>query len=340
MSVTSSRVYIAHTQPDLVTTLRAAGEWVGVGDLVRPGIRLFLKPNLTWKVPMPGVTTTPVFIRGVVAILKEMGAKILIGEADGGYHSFKAEEAFKTHGLYDLQREFGISVVNLSAVPSEVRRTQMGGREVSIELPCLLLNDIDVFVSLPVPKVHVMTRVSLGLKNQWGCQPGTMRLRNHPGFAWKILAINRVLNPRLVLYDGTYFLDRSGPMVGEAVRMDLVVAADHPGAGDLACCAVMGIEARSVAHLRLAQAEGMAPLDLNGTELNQPLEGFKTHRFALRRAPINYVALAAFHSHLLTRMFYDSRMAGPLHTALYRLRRNPLVGRLLYGRVGPPQGHE
>jgi len=61
---------------------------------------------------------------------------------------------------------------------------------VTVESPVFLLDEVDVFVILPVPKVHVMTRVSLGFKNQWGCQPGAMRLRDHPASAKKILAIN------------------------------------------------------------------------------------------------------------------------------------------------------
>ena len=78
------------------------------------------------------------------------------------------------------------------------------------------------------------------------------------------------------------------------------------------------------------------PRSLGEVTLNQSVEPFKTHRFHLRRSLINYVALAAFHSHLLTRVFYDSSMAGPIHRVLYAIRKNRLVGRLLYGRTGPP----
>jgi len=78
-----------------------------------------------------------------------------------------------------------------------------------VEPPVLLLREVDVFITLPVAKVHAMTGVSLGFKNQWGCQPTTMRLRNHPQFAHKILLINRLVRPRLALFDGTWFLDRT-----------------------------------------------------------------------------------------------------------------------------------
>jgi hypothetical protein len=163
-----------------------------------------------------------------------------------------------------------------------------------------------------------------------------MRLRNHPDFARKILAINRLLKPRLSLFDGTYFLDKTGPMIGEPVRRDLLIASDDLGAGDLACCEIMGIDARKVRHLWAAQQEGMVPPSLDGVTLNQALDPFRVRRFTLRRSPINYIALAAFHSKVGTRLFYDSPLAGPIHRVLYAVRKNRLIGRLLYGPAGPP----
>lgn len=334
----SRRVFIGSTSNarSLEFVLKSAFDWLQLREIVPNGARVFLKPNLTWREPMPGVTTTPAFIAGVVAALRDRTPHLIIGESDGGYHSFKAEEAFKSHGLYDLRDTFGVQVVNLSDGPSESRTVDIAGYPVTVELPGFLLHEVDVFITLPVPKVHAMSGVSLGLKNQWGCQPGTMRLRNHPDFARKILAINKVLKPRLALFDGTYFLDKTGPMIGEPVRMDLLIASDDVGAGDLACCELMGIDISQVRHLRLAQREGMMPRSMEEVRLNQSLDPFKTHQFQLRRSLINYIALMAFHSRLVTRLFYDSIAAGPIHRVLYAVRKNRLIGRLLYGPAGPP----
>lgn len=195
---------------------------------------------------------------------------------------------------------------------------------------------IDVLVTLPVPKIHLMTRVSLGTMNQWGCQPGAMRLRNHPEFASEVLAINKLVHPKLALYDGMHFLDKSGPMIGEPVGMNMMIAANHVGAGDLVCCDLMGMDVRIVAHLRQGQVGGMVPPDLRGVILNRPPDSFRARSFVLKRAPINYVALATIHFSSLTRVFYDSVTAGPLDAGRFRLRRNRVVGQLLYGRGGPP----
>lgn len=332
------RVYVRKVNDGscLAGVLVGALTWIGWERIIPLGARVFVKPNLTWRRPVAGVTTTPAFIEAVVVSLKERAGSIVVGEADGGYHAFTAEEAFKAHGLYELSERYGIEVVNLSQVPDEKVTLAVAGRPVAVALPSILLHDVDVVVTLPVPKVHAMTRVSLGFKNQWGCQPGTMRLRNHPEFTRKILGINRLLKPGLALYDGTYFLDKTGPMIGQPVRMDLVIAADDVGAGDLTCCEIMGVNPRRVRHLRLAQEEGMMPWSLDDVAVNQSLESFKTHRFRLRRSLINYIALMAFHSHFGTRLFYDSFAAGPIHRVLYAIRRNRMIGRLLYGPAGPP----
>jgi uncharacterized protein (DUF362 family) len=48
---------------------------------------------------------------------------------------------------------------------------------VRIALPKFLCESNIHTLTIPVPKVHCMTGISLSLKNQWGCLPDMMRLR-------------------------------------------------------------------------------------------------------------------------------------------------------------------
>lgn len=336
VETTVPKVFLKRKSDDAVRDIQDALDWLDWKSLVPPGSTIFLKPNLTWRVHMPGVTTSPQFISAVVEAMRTRSDNIIVGESDGGYHTFDAEEAFESHGLYELGRRTGVEVVNLSDLPSEEATTEIGGKQVTVELPSLLLHDVDVFVTLPVPKVHVMTRVSLGFKNQWGCMPDPMRLRNHAQFAHKVLAINKLLRPRLALFDGAYVLDRMGPTIGQPVKLDLVVGADDVGAGSLVWCQIMGIDPGDVKHLLLARRIGMLPKSLDEVELNTPLDPFRGHRFQLERKLVHWISLAAFNSRILTRILYDSRLAVPLHNFVYAVRKNRAVGRLLYGDIGPP----
>ncbi|MBI1923416.1 DUF362 domain-containing protein [Candidatus Poribacteria bacterium] len=301
----------------------SALEWLGWERIVAKNATVFIKPNYTYPFYKPGVTTSPELLEAVISVLRERTPHIRVGESDGGAHAWRAEEAFKGHRVYELADQYGIEAVNLTKLPREVATTQIGGKEISVELPSLLLHDVDVFITMPVPKVHVMTQVSLGFKNQWGCLPDVKRLRNHPQFTEKVLAINKLLKPKLVIFDGTYFLDRTGPMDGEAVQMDLLIASNDIGTGSLACCDIMQIDPTRIRHLQKAMEEGMMPRAMGEVNFNTDISQFRRHPFTLQRTWINWVTLGVFHSSLATHLIYDSPLAKPIHDLLYALRGKP-----------------
>lgn len=321
-------------QEHLNDTLAEALDWVGARRIIARGARVFIKPNLTWRLPIPGVTVTPTFLQALVETLLPLTPNIIIGESEGGQACFRAEDAFQNHGIYDLEKGYGIQVVNLSKCKHETASTIVGGKSVSVELPSLLLHEVDVFITVPVPKIHAMTGVSIGFKNQWGCLGDKMRVTQHPWFEPAVVAINKLLKPKLCICDGTYFLDHTGPMMGEPVPMNLVIAGNDIGATSGACCRIMGIDPMAIAHYRLAHQEGMFPESLGMVKFNRSPEQFAQRQFRLRRAFINHIQLAAFHNVLLNRAFYDSIFADAFHELLWLIRRNQMVKRFLYGKYG------
>jgi uncharacterized protein (DUF362 family) len=332
-----SRVFIDRFSEDrsIETVLASAMTWVCAEKYITPGASIFIKPNLTWRRPTPGVTVTPRFLGALIKTLISYSSNIIIGESEGGQSCFQAEEAFQSHGLNDLIKNYGIKVINLSKCKHETATTIVNGKTILVNLPSLLLHEVDVFITAPVPKVHAMTRVSLGFKNQWGCLGDNMRVSLHPVFNETVLAIHKLLKPRLCIFDGTYFLDSTGPMMGNPVPMNLIIAGDDVGATTLACCKVMNISPRSIPHLRLALKENLFPKSMNAIEMNQSPEEFSTRHFHLHRALLNYVQLAAFKNRLLNHLFYCSALADALHEILWTIRRSSLFKRALYGKYGP-----
>ena len=282
---------------------------------------------------------TPAFLRALTETLLPLTPNIIIGESEGGQACFQAEEAFASHGLYDLEKEYGIKVVNLSKGKQETGAIPVNGKVVSLQVPSLLLHEVDVFITVPVPKVHAMTGVSIGFKNQWGCLGDKMRVTQHPYFNSAILALNKLFKPKLCICDGTFFLDHTGPMIGEAVPMNLVIAGSDVGATSLAVCDIMQIDPLSIPHHRLALKEGMFPASLQGITFNQPPQDFVGRRFRLVRSSINYIHLAAFKNVILNKLFYDSIFADAVHEFLWFIRRNPMIKRFLYGKIGPGEAN-
>jgi uncharacterized protein (DUF362 family) len=322
-----SRAYVSSLRqrdtPSLAKGIGEAIDFLRVGGLIQPSTRVFLKPNLTYPHHKRGVTTSPTFIEATVAVLRDFTRQITVVESDGGSRAWTAEQAFEGHGIYETCRRYDVESANLTPLPRKTVSTRIGDREVAVELPVLLLEECDVFITLPVPKVHAMTGVSLALKNQWGCLPDTKRLRNHPQFPHKVLAINQLLGTRLALFDGTWFLDRTGPMDGDPVEMDLLIASDGPCAGSLVCCEIMGIDPEQVPHKRLARRLGLFPKDLSAIELNVAPSELPRRRFRLRRTFLNHLALGAFHSRWATWFVYESVFAKPVHELLYLVRGRP-----------------
>ncbi len=201
--------------------------------------RVALQPNLTYPYYKQGMTTSPLVIREAVKVLRQYTAHIAVVETDGGYGAWQATEAFAGHGIYELGKQYDVEVVNLCDEPREMISFSSGKRIHQLPLPVRLLHETDLFISMPVPKIHAMTGLTLAYKNQWGCVPDVMRLRRHYVFD-AIVAINKALKPA-VLADGTYFLDRNGPMDGDPVRMDLIIAASDAGAFDRYVSELMGL---------------------------------------------------------------------------------------------------
>jgi uncharacterized protein (DUF362 family) len=318
------KVWISRIGDALQRRMEHALEWLDWRVVIDRDTRVAIKPNLTYPIHKPGVTTSPALLEALIRILSARTRHITIVESDGGCGAWTAEEAFRGHGIFEICEHYGARAINLTNYLREQAETEIAGRRVRVELSKLLVRETDVFITVPVPKLHAMTGVSLGFKNQWGCLPDVKRLREHAEFARKVLAINKILKPRFAIFDGTWFLDRSGPLEGDPIRRDLLIASNDVGAGSLACCALMGIDPRRIAHLRLAMGAGMMPSTTADIVTNMPLAEFEGQRLELRRTVLQWLTLGVFHSRLATIALYDSLLAKPIHELLYSLRGRPV----------------
>jgi uncharacterized protein (DUF362 family) len=300
-----------------------AGE-VFAPDLPR-GCRVAVKPNLTFPVPRPGVTTTPSVLRAVVESLVERSNQVLVVESDGGYGAWDCERALRGHGVHEMCAALGASAVNLSTAPRTSLAVRHRGALLAIPFPRLLLDSIDAFVSVPVPKVHCMTGVSLAMKNQWGLIPDPLRLEHHHAFAEVVLEINRRLPSATAVVDGTWFLDESGPMEGVPLRKDLIVASGSIGECDRYLCALMGVDPMDVPHLRHATAAGFVPARLDEVRFDAEQLRRLSYRAVLKRTPRQRLVRTFFHSRRLTRLMYTSAFGRGLHKAYYFLTGPPVV---------------
>ena len=297
--------YVDKLNGDLKASLRKALEFVNWGKYIHNNSTVFVKPNFTFPYYKEGITTSPQLIKSLLQIIKERTNDVILGESNGGNHSFTAEDAFKGHGMYKICQEAGVRLVNLSNLPWKYIESKIQSKTVKVQLPRLLLEKIDCFISVPVLKVHVVTGVSLSMKNSWGCYPDTMRCLHHQNFSHKLTLIAKLLKPKIVLVDGTYALDKHGPMYGEAVKTSLILTANNPVVADALGAMILGIPLEKAKHILMAEKEGVGTTDLQQVRINTNWERF-ARQFQIKKTLIDRLSTLLFNSDKLARFVMDS----------------------------------
>lgn len=280
---------------------------------------VFIKPNFTFPYYKQGITTNPVLLQGLLEILKDTADRVIVGESDGGSHSFTADQAFKGHGMYEICKDTGAELVNLSTIPSRYIEDTIQGKRVKVQVPDLLVNEIDCFISVPVLKVHVMTMVTLSMKNLWGCYPDTMRCLHHKYLSRKLTLLTKVLDPKIVLIDGMYALNGHGPMYGEAVKADLLIAANNPVVADAFGSAIMGIPVSQVEHIMIAEREGLGTTNLDEVQFNDEWKKYQM-KFQVNKTLIDSLSTILFNSECMAKLVMDSPLKPIIYGVATKLR--------------------
>jgi len=301
----------------LAAGLETTGFFEGLGR----GATVFLKPNLTFPVYRPGVMTSFECVKAATELLISRGLRVIIGEADGGgYNRFSMDEVFQKIGLRDFAAKTGAELVNISFAAPEIVRVKVGRKEVDVPVPKMLLRDVDAFITMPVPKIHMNTLVSMSLKNQWGCiQNPSDRLKLHPYFPEVIHAIASQLPRPFSIIDGCYGLNRSGPLRGDPVELNWVLVSNDLVAADRVGCRLLQVDEERVQHLQFFKKRGWWT-GFDEIELNQPFEPLRREKFYLKRDWTDFPGVACFHNACLAWLGYHSPLAGFLHWLLYRFR--------------------
>jgi uncharacterized protein (DUF362 family) len=307
-------------QSNLKEKIRDALEFLDWKNQIFPDSRIWVKPNLTFPEYRPGVTTSGHFIAALLEVLKERTPHLTVFESDGGNNSYPAETAFKAHNLYHICEKLNVRLINLSRQEWQYVDVPAGMRIMKLPFCKEMLENCDMTISVPVPKMHFVTRYTGAIKNHWGTVPDSMRLRNHYFFRYAINKAIEVLKSKITIVDGEYFLDRNGPVAGDPVKMNLVLSAESPYTADIVLMDMMGVDPGKIGYVKQAWKLGRMPKSVNEVELNEDLDKFKTHKFFYKRDPVDYLATLGFYSKFFTYIVYLSPLNKFAHDVLRILR--------------------
>jgi uncharacterized protein (DUF362 family) len=249
-----------YNKSSLEADIRRAFDTVGWKEYIKRDTRVFVKPNYTLPFFKPGVTTNDHVVEALLGVLKDRASEVFVGEADGGNNSFTAQYSLEGHGVPEMCKRTGTTMINLSKVERIKVTDKIAGKKVDVMLPRVLVG-MDESISIPVPKVHVVVKTSLSFKNLWGCHPDSMRTLDHTDLSEKLALIAKSINLRLCLVDGIYWLNRRGPMDGDVVNMGTMFACNNPVATDATMARIMGFEPEKVHHIAVAHKAGLGPVE-------------------------------------------------------------------------------
>jgi uncharacterized protein (DUF362 family) len=315
-SANSERVYISDISPkNLSQEIRNGLQFVRFEEIVDADSTVFIKPNLTDSVHKSGITTTPLMIQTVIEVVSPLVKRLVVGESDGGNYAFSADVSLRNHGICDLAQHFSnVEVVNLSKLSRTRVAQRVCGKTVSVELPDLLLDDIDCLISVPVFKTHAMTIGTFSIKNLWGCYPDPMRLLHHKNLDYKLALINKLVKNRVQIIDGFWSLDGHGPMEGTPVDTNKILIANNPVAADAAAAYLMDLEATKIGHINVAEQFGLGSSDLNSVQFNRPVQAERFDQFMPYKVTLDYFQALLFRSEILSKAVF----ASPLTPFIYR----------------------
>jgi len=218
--------------------------------------RILIKPNIVnAHAPEVGATAHPAILE---ALLEHFGGKRCI-IAESCVVGVDTDETFKRTGLLRLASRHGAEVVNLQTVSRAPRGWEFG----ELLLPRLL--DECAYINVAKMKTHVLTGVTLCLKNQKGILTNADKMHFHRlGLDKAIPALYDVLKPDLSIIDAVWALEGEGPgKFGKRKDLGLLLLGNDALELDNLALQVMGFEPGEVGHIpsvELGEVRGV-PLD-------------------------------------------------------------------------------
>jgi uncharacterized protein (DUF362 family) len=195
----------------------------GLDRAIMAGDRVWVKPNFNSPDPFPG-STDLAFLRAVLELLRDAGAKIVVGESSGGIWRPTSNTVSKL-GALDMLGEMGIEFVSFDAGETDWVEVPIEGEHLTAVTVPKVAYEADRRVYLPCMKTHKYARFTLSLKLSVGfVHPGERRALHMSNLEEKAAEINLVWQPDLIIMDGRRAFVSGGPEKGELVEPGILMA--------------------------------------------------------------------------------------------------------------------
>jgi uncharacterized protein (DUF362 family) len=240
----------------------------GIADIVKPGDKVLVKPNLvaTPTERLSGGVTRWEVCKAICEAVTAVGGEPFIAES--------AAVGVDTEDVvfvceYTRLREEGIPVIDLKSGEQKPVVLKVENPALFTEIVTWqIVADADVIITVPVMKTHDQTEVTLGMKNCKGLIADADKKDFHfRGVVDGVTDLGSTLKPSLTVIDGTFGQQGLGPIFGETVEMDLILASKDIVACDAVASLIMGYKVDEVPITVAAADRGLGVKDAAAIEV-------------------------------------------------------------------------
>jgi len=239
----------------------------GMSRFVSSGQTVLVKPNMGWdRTPEQAANTNPEVMARLVQLALEAGAK-KVTVLDRTCND--ARRCYANSGIVTAVEAVGAKVVHVD--DNRVTRTDLGGE---------FLDDWDVYdevlkadvkINVPIAKHHMLSKLTLGMKNWMGCVGGNRSLM-HQKINYSVVDLAAFFKPQLTVLDAYRILTANGPTGGnlnDVREAKTLCAGTDPVAVDAFGASLFGHGTDDMKHLALAEARGLGKRDLAAVSVRE-----------------------------------------------------------------------
>ena len=210
----------------------------GLSRLASAGDTIMVKPNFNSPDPYPGSTDLG-FLKTVLALLLQTGAKVIVGESSGGMWRPTSKTMAKA-GLTELLAGMEVGLVAFDDHPRDWVRIDIKGDYLGKVTMPRSAYEATRLVYLPCLKTHNLARFTMSLKIAMGLVHPGERLAMHVShLEQKVVEINLAWQPDLIITDGRKAFITGGPDKGEVVEPNVILASGDMVAADVEALKVL-----------------------------------------------------------------------------------------------------
>lgn len=219
-----------------------------------------IKPNISWaRAPYLAATTHPEVLEAVVELCQEAGAKKVV-IADHTIHD--ARRCFAVTGAGMVAKKTGAELIYPRS--SLMRKMKLQGHRLNVWPVFIPLIEADKLINLPVAKVHVLSGLTLGMKN-WIGAVGGRRNALHQDIHLTIVDLAQFFNPTLTLIDAIRIMIHNGPSggsVSDVANSNHLILSNDPVAADAKAATLFDFQPQDIGFIRLGSKWGLGTYEI------------------------------------------------------------------------------